>query len=588
MVRIIIIILLSVQFCYSQISNSQFYFGRGLDSAAILNSDIADSSILFRKLIYVNGPKLIGNPSSTYDSLKCIKLGTNLSFSNDTLNAATSIQDSSIIFKKLHYVNGPRLVGNPTATYDSLKYIKLGTNLSFSNDTLNAASSGGGGGSGDVNQNGNSYGATMIIGTNDNNTFEIETNGISRFGITSGATTGGLISSNIITTNTSTLENVFTIKNNSTGTVSNGFGSKFLLQGKSTTTNSRDMAEISTYWTTATDASREAAISFKLGNNGGALQEVLKLDRSTVDAQLTLGNVHPLTISTRDFIVSESFLIQNTADAGISITAEMVTASPAVKINGGTGDSPNTSNVLGDQYFYNETGTKKDFRFLSNFISETGTGKFYNASIEPYIDQSAGGTGITGGLLIEPTLSDVVDFRAIEIKNNENNSYGIYQDGSSTKNIFVGKTRFGSTASPTALLNLAAGTATANTAPLKFTSGTNLTTPEAGAVEYDASNLYITNGSAIRFTIAKMLSGSATLDFGSTASGTSDDLTITVTGAADGDEVILGVPNAAMNANASYFAWVSASNTIKIRHNNYSTGSINPASATFKVSVIKR
>ncbi len=41
-------------------------------------------------------------------------------------------------------------------------------------------------------------------------------------------------------------------------------------------------------------------------------------------------------------------------------------------------------------------------------------------------------------------------------------------------------------------LNLKAGTVTAGTAPLKLTSGTNLTTTEAGAVEYDGSHLYFT------------------------------------------------------------------------------------------------
>ena len=51
------------------------------------------------------------------------------------------------------------------------------------------------------------------------------------------------------------------------------------------------------------------------------------------------------------------------------------------------------------------------------------------------------------------------------------------------------------TTSATALLHLAAGTATANTAPLKFTSGTNLTTPEAGAVEWDGVNIYATQTS---------------------------------------------------------------------------------------------
>ena len=42
-------------------------------------------------------------------------------------------------------------------------------------------------------------------------------------------------------------------------------------------------------------------------------------------------------------------------------------------------------------------------------------------------------------------------------------------------------------------VTLAAGTASANTSPLKLISGTNLTTAEVGAVEYDGSNFYITS-----------------------------------------------------------------------------------------------
>jgi hypothetical protein len=62
----------------------------------------------------------------------------------------------------------------------------------------------------------------------------------------------------------------------------------------------------------------------------------------------------------------------------------------------------------------------------------------------------------------------------------------------STGNIGIGIT------SPTAKLNIAAGTATANTAPLKFTAGTNLTTTEAGTLEYNGTHLYFTatNGGA--------------------------------------------------------------------------------------------
>lgn len=50
--------------------------------------------------------------------------------------------------------------------------------------------------------------------------------------------------------------------------------------------------------------------------------------------------------------------------------------------------------------------------------------------------------------------------------------------------------------SPTAMLHLPAGTATASTAPLKFTSGTNLTITEAGAIEYNGTHLYFTALSA--------------------------------------------------------------------------------------------
>ncbi|MCF7834311.1 MAG: hypothetical protein K9L98_03240, partial [Candidatus Pacebacteria bacterium] len=65
--------------------------------------------------------------------------------------------------------------------------------------------------------------------------------------------------------------------------------------------------------------------------------------------------------------------------------------------------------------------------------------------------------------------------------------------------------------SPSARLHLPAGTATASTAPLKFTSGTLLTTPEAGAVEFLTDAFYgtITTGGA-RKTFAFLESPSFT------------------------------------------------------------------------------
>ena len=54
---------------------------------------------------------------------------------------------------------------------------------------------------------------------------------------------------------------------------------------------------------------------------------------------------------------------------------------------------------------------------------------------------------------------------------------------------------------PTAVLHLKAGTATASTAPLKFNTGTNNTTAEAGAMEYN-NTFHLTNSDATRRHIA--------------------------------------------------------------------------------------
>jgi hypothetical protein len=84
-----------------------------------------------------------------------------------------------------------------------------------------------------------------------------------------------------------------------------------------------------------------------------------------------------------------------------------------------------------------------------------------------------------------------------------------------------------------------------------------------------------------------LLPVNAVLDFPNTLAQTSSDLTAAVTGARSGDAVLLGVPNAAVNANSSYTAWVSANDTVTIRFNNYSVAAINPASGTFKIAVVR-
>lgn len=61
----------------------------------------------------------------------------------------------------------------------------------------------------------------------------------------------------------------------------------------------------------------------------------------------------------------------------------------------------------------------------------------------------------------------------------------------------VGSLGIGTTA-PTAYLHIKAGAAAASSAPLKLTSGTNLTIAEAGAMEYNGTNLFFTRTGTTR------------------------------------------------------------------------------------------
>jgi len=168
---------------------------------------------------------------------------------------------------------------------------------------------------------------------------------------------------------------------------------------------------------------------------------------------------------------------------------------------------------------------------------------------------------------------------------------GGYTQTGTGVNTFTGTTNINTTGSNLTNIGrvvLSAGTATANTAPLKFTSGTNLTTPEAGAVEWNGTNLFLTTSGGVRQTINQGLTATATLDFASTNNADYIDLTVTVTGANLNDVVSLGIPNGSVPAaNSNFTAWVSAANTVTVRFNNNSGVAQDPASGSFKVFVTK-
>lgn len=113
-----------------------------------------------------------------------------------------------------------------------------------------------------------------------------------------------------------------------------------------------------------------------------------------------------------------------------------------------------------------------------------------------------------------------------------------------------------------------------------------------------SENILITNkgfsslvvGSGIR--IQTIVSSSATLNFGAILPNSSAGLTMTVVGAVDGSVVTIGVQDKVIStgvncADISFFAWVSAPDTVTIRCTNTSAvNTANPASGSFISTVI--
>lgn len=86
--------------------------------------------------------------------------------------------------------------------------------------------------------------------------------------------------------------------------------------------------------------------------------------------------------------------------------------------------------------------------------------------------------------------------------------------------------------------------------------------------------------------INKILSGTAAIDFGSIAAGTALELTITVSGAASGNTVMV-TPPIGIEAGLIWCGYVSAADTVTIRVGNITGSAIDPASATWRATVVQ-
>ena len=113
-----------------------------------------------------------------------------------------------------------------------------------------------------------------------------------------------------------------------------------------------------------------------------------------------------------------------------------------------------------------------------------------------------------------------------------------------------------------------------------------------GGLLFDQRNPVIRYSGALSFqaldgtlNVKTPLTATATLNFASASDDTcSGDLTITVTGASTGDVPVLGMPAAGAPTGSVFFAWISAADSVNVRHCAIN-GTSDPASGTYRVDV---
>lgn len=92
----------------------------------------------------------------------------------------------------------------------------------------------------------------------------------------------------------------------------------------------------------------------------------------------------------------------------------------------------------------------------------------------------------TGDVGLNASTGKAINFGVNGVVNNNITSSGIYVGGS---------------AAASARLHISAGSSTAGTAPIKLTSGTNMSTAETGAIEYNGTELFFTRTGTTRETL---------------------------------------------------------------------------------------
>ncbi len=201
------------------------------------------------------------------------------------------------------------------------------------------------------------------------------------------------------------------------------------------------------------------------------------------------------TLTLPNTITSDQLLYATGTNAVGSGTSLIFAAHPAVgtalqvinsdSTGGNTGFYAKNTSATGQTSFYfeNDRGSFASYGGLLYGGSTEASSLFGVTRADKLFLFADGASNL--GFYIGTLTSQILGFGV--------NNTGVANFGTAGR-FFIGS----SVTAATAYLHIKAGTATASTAPLKFTAGTNLSTAEAGAFEYNGTNLFFTRSGTTR------------------------------------------------------------------------------------------
>ena len=225
-----------------------------------------------------------------------------------------------------------------------------------------------------------------------------------------------------------------------------------------------------------TDANTAGAVSFLTG---------LALNTRMINSNAVNGMIRGVTVNS----------IAQGAGGATGSATDLYGVDSVVSIQGGNG--ANTFAVT------NAFGLRSGV----GIASSSGT---INAAYGLYIDNGINATN-TG------TVTNQYGLFIEEQNLGTTNKWNILSQGVNSRNLFEGKIGLGEF-SPSAYLHIGATSGTQ--ASLKINSGTLLASPQPGAIEYDGTNLYYTDGSSTRRTLAAAGGGVGTFNGSTSATQT--------------------------------------------------------------------